>query len=248
MHRCVEETGSCPLEAGVLGSRDAQRAQGAGALRDGVPPDHLRPVARVCDALHEGGAMGMQAAPVGSCTEAVSPGRRALLAQRPAAEHRGDRQPATAMAPSVRRILRSVRRSSLQGGWQGVLQSFMPGHWFLCRLPHAVSPFLRTATCVSRRTVRGADSLKVFSRPSCGRRDVPAPLRGRTLQGLPRARRFSPGMPRPEDPDRPSSISPTPQTMLVWWLPVRSNRRRLLYGLDEAGPDCRDVRLPLWPP
>jgi hypothetical protein len=33
-----------------------------------------------------------------------------------------------------------------------LLQSFMPGQGFLCRLHHAVSPFLRTATGLSRRT------------------------------------------------------------------------------------------------
>jgi hypothetical protein len=128
-----------------------------------------------------------------------------------------------------------------------LLPSFMPGQCFLCRLHHAVSPFLRTSTCWSRSTVSCSDSLKIFRRPSCGRSDLPAPLRCRNLQGLPSSQRFSPCLPRPEDPDRPSSISPK-KTMLLCWLPVRSNRRRLLYGLHEAVPDCREVRLPLWPP
>ncbi len=241
-----EATGACPLEAGVRGGRDAQRAQGAVALRDGVPADHLRPVALVVDALHAGGAMVMPAAPVGSCTAAVSPSRRALMQERPAAAPRGHRPQAQEMAQAVRLRRRSLRRSALQGGWHGVLQSCLPGPCCLCRLPHAVSPCLRTATCVARRTVRGSDSLAVCRRPACGRRDVPAPLRCRNFQGLPRSRRFSPGMPRPEDPDRPSRISPQP--MLWGWLPVRAHRRRLLSGLDEAVPDVRDVRLPLWPP
>jgi hypothetical protein len=108
-----EETGSCHLEYVVLGGRDAQRAQGAVALRDGVPAEPLRPGALVFDALHAGGDMVMQAAPVGSRTDAVSPGRRALREQRPAAEHLGDRPHATEMAQSVRLLLSSVLRSSL---------------------------------------------------------------------------------------------------------------------------------------
>src|SRR5712691_436261 len=63
-----EDTGYCHLEDFVLGGRDAQRAQGAVALRYVVPTDQLRPVALVFDSLHEGGDMVMQAAPVGSCT------------------------------------------------------------------------------------------------------------------------------------------------------------------------------------
>ena len=148
-----EDTGACHLEEFVLGGRDAQRAQGAVALRDGVPADQLRPVALVFDSLHEGGDMVMQAAPVGSCTHAVYPRRRALIEQRPAAEHLGDRQHAKEIAKAVRLIMSSFRRYALQGGWHCLLQSFMPGQCFLCRLHHAISPFLRTSAGLSRSTV-----------------------------------------------------------------------------------------------
>ena len=104
--------------------------------------------------------------------------------------------------------MRSFLGYSLQGGWHGVLQACMPGPGFLCRLHPAVRPFLRTSTGLARRTVSCADSPQVFSRPSCGRRDFPAPVRCRHLQGLPRSRRFSPCLPRPEDPGRPSRILP----------------------------------------
>ncbi len=158
----------------------------------------------------------MPAAPVGSCTAAVSPSRRALMQERPAAAPRGHRPQAQEMAQAVRLRRRSLRRSALQGGWHGVLQSCLPGPCCLCRLPHAVSPCLRTATCVARRTVRGSDSLAVCRRPACGRRDVPAPLRCRTFQGLPRSRRFSPGMPRPED--RRQGRAPSLVASMVPWV------------------------------
>jgi hypothetical protein len=149
----VEDTGYCPLEECVLRGRDAQRAQGAVALRDRVPTDQLRPVALGFDALHERGDMVVQTVPLGSCTDAVYPGRRALIEQRPAAEHIDNRQHAKEIAKAVRLLMSSFLRSSLQGGWHCLLQSFMPGQCFLCRLHHAVSPFLRTSTCLSRSTV-----------------------------------------------------------------------------------------------
>jgi len=173
------------LEECILCGGDAQRAQGAVALRDGVPADHLRPVALVFDALHEGGDMVMQPFPIGSDTDAVSPRRRSLLEERPAAEHLGNGQHAKEMAQSVRLVVCSFLRSSLQGGWHCVLQSFMPGPCFLCRLPHAVSPFRRTSTCLSQRTLSCSDSLKVFSRPSCGRRGFPAPCWAQDPPGSP---------------------------------------------------------------
>src|SRR5438128_3543834 len=145
----VEDTGYCHLEEFVLRGRDAQRAQGAVTLRDRVPSDKLRPVALGFDSLHERGDMVVQTVPIGSCTDAVYPGRRALIAQRPAAEHIGDRQHAKEIAKSVRLILSSFLRYSLQGGWHCLLQSFMSGQCFLCRLHHAVSPFLRTSTGLS---------------------------------------------------------------------------------------------------
>ena len=55
--------------------------------------------------------------------------------------------------------------------------------------------------------------------------------------GLPRSPRFSLCLPGPEDPDRPSGLSPC--TMPLCGLPVRANRRRLPYGLYEAVPDFR---------
>jgi len=36
--------------------------------------------------------------------------------------------------------------------------------------------------------------------------------------------------------------------MLLGWLPVREHRRRLLPCPDEAVPDFRNVRAPLWHP
>ena len=61
------------LEACVLWGGNAPRAQGALALRDGVPSDQFSSGARRLHALPEGGDMGLQTFPLGSCTAAVYP-------------------------------------------------------------------------------------------------------------------------------------------------------------------------------
>jgi len=173
------------LEECVLCGGNAQRAPGAVALRDGVPSDPCGPVALRLHSLHEGGDMVMQTFPRGSCTDAVSPRRRTLVEERPAAEYLGDRQHAKEITQAVRRVVGSFLRYALQGGWHGVLQSCMPGPCFLCRLRHAVSPFLPTSDFLSRSTVSCSDSLQVFSRPSCGRSGFPAPCWAQEPPGSP---------------------------------------------------------------
>ena len=126
-----------------------------------------------------------------------------------------------------------------------MLPSFMPGLCVLCRLRHAVSPFLPTSHCWSRRTVSCSDSLKVFSRPSGGRRGFPAPCGAQAPPGSPT---FSTLLAMPATPCGPrQTLQHRTKTRLLCGLPVRENRRRLLHGPDEAVPDCRDVRVPLWP-
>ena len=86
----------------------------------------------------------MQTCPRGACPAAVSPRRRTLGEARPAAAPIGDRQQATELTQAVRRVVGSLLRSALQGGWQCLRQSCMPGPGCLCRLRHAGSPCLRT--------------------------------------------------------------------------------------------------------
>jgi hypothetical protein len=141
------------LEECVLCGGDAQRAQGALTLRDGVPSNQFGSVALRFHSLHEGGDMVMQTFPISSCTEAVYPRCRTLVQERPAAEHIGNGQHTKESTKAVYLVVCSFLRYALQGGWHCLLQSFLPGQCFLCRLRHAVSPFLPTSNCLSRSTV-----------------------------------------------------------------------------------------------
>ena len=67
------------LEEFVLCGGDAQRAQGALALRDVVPSNQFGSVALRFHSLHEGGDMVMQTFPIRSCTDAVYPRCRPLV-------------------------------------------------------------------------------------------------------------------------------------------------------------------------
>jgi hypothetical protein len=89
------------LEEFVLCGGDAQRAQGALPLRDGVPANQCGSVALRLHSLHEGGDMAMQTCPLGSCPDAVSPRCRTLLEERPAAEHLGNGPPTKEMTKAV---------------------------------------------------------------------------------------------------------------------------------------------------
>lgn len=173
------------LEACVRCGGDAQRAQGALTLRDGVPSNQCGSGALRLHSRHEGGDMVMPTCPLGSCTEAVSPRCRTLLEERPAAEHLGHWQPTKEMTKAVGLVVGSFRRYALQGGWHGLLPSFMPGPCFLCRLHPAVSPFLPTSHFLSRSTVSCSDSLEVFSRPPCGRIGFPTPYGAQAPPGSP---------------------------------------------------------------
>ncbi len=123
----VQSPHSRRLEECVLCGGNAQRAQGAMALREVVPSDPFGSVALRFPSLHEGGDMIMQTCPRGACTDAVYPSRRTLVEERPAAEHLGDRQHAKEMTKAVRRVVGSFLRYALQGGWHCLLPSFMPG-------------------------------------------------------------------------------------------------------------------------
>ena len=171
-----------------------------------LPTSHFGPLPLRVDPLRHVVHLLPQMFPILPGSDPLSTRCGTLVEPPPAPEEEDDPSEPKQIAQSVCRVTCSFLRSPLQCGWHRCSSPTGPVDVSCADdvTPSAPSP--RTRLSRSPSPLGGSDSHSVLSPPSCGR--VRLPCRTRTREGLPRSRRFSPCLPRPADPDRPSRSLP----------------------------------------